>query len=312
MNAQNLSSFSVTLDLTMHNIAQGFYRHQSNSRKGKQVYLNTLAILTVNYYLNCLNIETNLGAGDSWDSVMQSLSDVADLEIKNSGRIECRPVLPDEDSCHVPPEVWSDRIGYVAVQFNRELTEAILLGFLPEVTSENVPIDRLQPLENLPEHIARSVPHKPVVLSRWLGGIFEFPWIPIDSLSLTRTAYNFMSDSPQIIRRGERLNLGMHFQNKEVALLIEMTPREELIEVQAKLSPVGEDRYLPAHIKLALLTQKDRVIQEVKARGSDFVIQLDKVSYRSGRGFRIQVSLEGDNITQDIDSLWSVTEDFVI
>ena len=53
---------------------------------------------------------------------MQSLTDIAGLVVKDCGKLECHPVLPNSDFCYIPAEVWSDRIGYIAVQFDQDLT----------------------------------------------------------------------------------------------------------------------------------------------------------------------------------------------
>ena len=130
-------TFSVPLMLTAHTQAKEFVRHQANQEKAKQVYLNTLAVYAVNFYLECQEFETNVATSYSWDPVMQTLLDVADLDVKNRGKLECRPVVPGSKIVRVPAEVWDDRIGYVAVQFDELLQEATLLGFAEAVNLIN-------------------------------------------------------------------------------------------------------------------------------------------------------------------------------
>ena len=77
-------TFTVLLSLTAHSKAKEFGRHQSNLQKAQQVYHNTLAVYAVNYYLRCLEFETNLEASDSYNLVMQTLMDIADLEVKTT------------------------------------------------------------------------------------------------------------------------------------------------------------------------------------------------------------------------------------
>lgn len=310
MNKLNSLPFPISLNAMAHQIAQEFYQHQSNPQKAKQVYLNTLAVYAVNHYLNSLNIQTNLENSNSWNTVMQTLSNVADLTVKNRGKVECRPVLPDSDFCHIPAEVWLDRIGYIAVQLNPELTEAKLLGFTSKVTNENLPLNQLQPLENLIILLSEPIELTPVDLSQWKKNIFDPLWQPIEALLTPNLAYSFMADNLTTISRGKRFNLGMHFQNKKVDLLVMLTPKNEITEIQVQLRPVGEDQYLPTNLKLALLTETNRVIQEVKARSNDYLIQLDKFGYRAGRKFRIKISLDGDSITQEMDHLWRTIENF--
>ena len=112
-----------------------------------------MAVYAIHEYLKITDIETDLEASDSWHPVMRQFHDVADLVIPNLGTLECRPVLPDETEFILPPEVTEERIGYLFVRFNEELTEAELLGFLPmfdpEDGPEEIEIDDLEPLESL-------------------------------------------------------------------------------------------------------------------------------------------------------------------
>ena len=77
-------TFTVLLTLSAHSRAKEFGYHQSDPQKAQQVYHNTLAVYAVNYYLRCLEFETNLEASDSYNLVMQTLMDIADLEVKTT------------------------------------------------------------------------------------------------------------------------------------------------------------------------------------------------------------------------------------
>ncbi|NJL51498.1 MAG: DUF1822 family protein, partial [Hydrococcus sp. SU_1_0] len=63
----------MPLTLKAHQIANQFRQQQVNTQKGKQVYLNTLAVQVVSDYLNWFAIKTDLEASDSWNPVIQSL-----------------------------------------------------------------------------------------------------------------------------------------------------------------------------------------------------------------------------------------------
>ena len=73
--------------------------------------------------------------------------------------------------CYNPTEVWLNRIGYVAVLLNRKLTEAQLLGFVREVETEQLPLEQLQPLENLLNCLSQIQPV--VKLPQWIKPIFR-------------------------------------------------------------------------------------------------------------------------------------------
>jgi Protein of unknown function (DUF1822) len=152
-SGSTFSTFKAPIGTEAHAIAQQTQQRHRGA-KAKQVYLNTLAVSAVDFYLRCLGIETDWAASCSRDPVFQTLMDIADLEILHLGKLECRPLLPQADVVCIPPEVWSERIGYVVVQLNRSLQEATLLGFTTTVPeSGEVAIAQLQAIADLPAYI---------------------------------------------------------------------------------------------------------------------------------------------------------------
>lgn len=141
-------TFPVLLSLEAHAIAQDSCRGLSNRRQAKQIYLNNLAVYAVEAYLHCMGLETDWKSSDSRNPLLFKFMDVADLDVKNLGKLECRLVLPEADILQIPPEVWKDRIGYVVVQLERSLREATLLGFTRTAAAE-VPLHQLQSLDDL-------------------------------------------------------------------------------------------------------------------------------------------------------------------
>ena len=121
------ATFTVGLPAYIVKQADAMSHLQSNSQQAEQVYLNTLAVYTVSFYCDCIEIETSLKSGDVWHPVMQTLLDTADLETPY-GKIECRPILPGQDVCSVPPEAMSHRIGYVVVEIDKVKSEATFAG----------------------------------------------------------------------------------------------------------------------------------------------------------------------------------------
>lgn len=308
---QDQFTFTVPLTLAAHQLAQQFHAQQSNSRKAKQVYLNTLAICAVKFYLQCLGIETELEQSDSWNPIVQTLANTADLSIKNRGKLECRPVLPEVNSCYVPPEVWDDRIGYVAVQFDRSLTEATLLGFVPKVTTEELSLNSLRSLEELPEHLSQfgvaPLVQAPIQLSQWLHSVFETGWETLEALfnpPQPEFAVNFRSiptrnripESPESgVKRGKLLNLQR--LDERVALLVGLkpaTPSEMNISVE--VYPTGDRLYLPHDLQLMVLDEKGEAVMQAQARSTKN-IQLH-FSGESGESFGVKVALGDVSITE--------------
>jgi hypothetical protein len=159
MDTTQTNFLTMALSRENHETARKFSVQQDAVEKGKQVYLNTLAVLGVRSFLEWLGIETDLNAGDSWHSVVRCFRDVADLVIPNLGKLECRPVLPGQTVISLPPEVTEDRIAYIGVQFQEQLNEVQLLGFYPTIDPQSPPeaieITSLQPIETLIDYIAR-------------------------------------------------------------------------------------------------------------------------------------------------------------
>ncbi|NEO66285.1 MAG: DUF1822 family protein, partial [Moorea sp. SIO4G2] len=61
--------------------------------------------------------------------------------------------LPEAKCVKVPAAVWQERIGYVAVELDQALEEATLLGFIDTVVTEELPLNQLRTLKELPPHI---------------------------------------------------------------------------------------------------------------------------------------------------------------
>lgn len=148
--------FEVPLVQTAYKIAEQFSLRQKDPQKAKQVYFNSLAVYAVRFYMKCMGIETDWEKSESWEFVTQTLLDVADLDLPGLGKLECRPVLLESESVSIPLDVHEDRIGYVVVQFDDSLDHATLLGFFAIAPKEEeLSLNQLQPLEDLPEHLEK-------------------------------------------------------------------------------------------------------------------------------------------------------------
>ena len=152
MQTKTPPTFTVPLGRRAHKLAEQFFV-QHTKQKARQVYLNTLAVHAVEFYLKCMSIETDWETSDSYEPVMQTLLDTADLEVKDCGKLECRPLLAGAEVFQVPMEVWSDRIGYVAVEISDSMNTATLLGFVESVSEQEVPISQLRSLKELRMHL---------------------------------------------------------------------------------------------------------------------------------------------------------------
>jgi hypothetical protein len=158
VNSMDTYLLEIPLEQTARNLALQFASEQANPQKGKRVYFNTLAVWAVNYFLEWMELETDIDGGDSWNPAMRALLDVADLVLPGIGKIECCPVMLGETAISLP-EVRENRIAYLAVQFAEPFDKVKLLGFIPAVEildeTEEISLTNLKPIEELLDYLDR-------------------------------------------------------------------------------------------------------------------------------------------------------------
>lgn len=329
---QNLSvPMPITQDALQ--IARQFASEQPTQQKALQVYLNTLAVCSVNNYLRIMDIPTNLVASDSWNPVIRLVVNVADLYVTGLGRLECRPVSEialdlktaqqsnnnlwlqsinstsssqaksASISCYVPPEVQLGRIGYVVVQIDLKQQEATLLGFSPTAETEQLLISQLQPMNELLNHLELQTtsPITLVGLNQWLQGIFEVGWQSLDSiLDAQKVSYAFRRSVANSIRRAKSIELGTPPNEVTVALAVTLTQQKAAnLEISLQVLPLGGETYLPVGLTLAVLDESGETFLEVSSENADRLIQTRQFSGRSGERFRVKLSFNEDSIIED-------------
>jgi hypothetical protein len=325
-NTNEREEFALSLPITQtaRTTAQQFASEQPTRQKAEQVRLNTLAVHVVNDYLQMMGIPTkDLSTSDSWNPVVRLCADVADLEVTGVGRLECRPLKVQQQTCHIPPEVWSDRIGYVAVRIDESSLEATVLGFVQTATSEELPINQLQPIEDLIDRLNQPVSlpvaaisadagRTMVNLSQWLANVFESGWQTVESLfnpAEPELAFRFRSaDSATLtdieqpsagIKRAKLIDLGMQLVGYPVALVVELVAEsEERSSILLQVHPTGNQPYLPPFLQLIVLDESTEVFLEAQARSADNYIQL-QFSGRPREQFSVKVALGDASIIED-------------
>ncbi len=303
MNGINHSQlFTAPLGASAHAQAEQFCQQQSDAEKVQQVYLNTLAVQAVKFYLSCMGWETESKTAASGDRVMQTLLDVADLTISGVGTVECRPVLPGASTMQIPPEVWSDRIGYIAVQFEPSLRTATLLGFTPSAGTGEISLDQLRSLDEFLAHIQQFQANVP--LHQWLQNFFSTGWQALEDLIHAPQplvlSFRSESGSPEnTVRRAKLLDVGLQLGQRSVALLVAVTPQaEETLGISVQLHPVVGEPYLPPALELKLLDSTGEILQDVRSRHQDHYIQLRRFWGNTGEQFAIQVGMGEVRITE--------------
>jgi len=276
-------TLTVPLSLTAHRAAEEFCREQGDTLKGKQVYLNTLAVYAVHDYLRWLGIDTDLKAGNSWNSIFRTLSDTADLVVIGRGKLECRPVLPEARCCQVPPEVWTNRIGYLVVQLGLSRRHATLLGFVSAVEAEALPLSQLRSLRELPIYLNQlnEVSRDPVIsLSCWLNHVFEAGWEAVETLLAlqpTEPVFNFRSASavktrvPSVVEmeiaRGKVINLEQ--AGERALLFVGLEPVDAItMSILVEVRACGEQPELPHGLQIQVMDEAGEAVMQALARST--------------------------------------------
>jgi hypothetical protein len=282
-------TFTVPLSGADFKLAQKFSCEQKDADKSKQVFLNTLAVLAVNFYCQCLKVETNLEESTIGHYNRRILMDSADLKIDVLGKLECRPVLPNENICYVPSEVWSDRVGYVVVEIDEEAKKAILFGFVEQIETNELPLAQLPDIDNLVDLLLLAKNKQ--LLERtfaknWDNNIskrildakqqkffcLNDPALPTIDKSITSPLYR--AKYITLIRR-------------TFILFVRITPTKEgnfqlLVEVE---SDRGEK--IPSDLNLKLLSLSDQTLNASQTKRGNYISLNYKLQL--GESFQIQV-----------------------
>ena len=317
-NSWLIENNAVPLPITSKDreIAHNFAAEQATKQKSEQVLYNTLAVLTVQNYLKMLGVATDLSNSDSWNRVMRTVDNVADLNILGLGKLECRPVKKADTSCHIPMDVWDLRLGYAIVRIDDSLKKAALLGFVPQVTSEELPLSDLKPVEALLDrlHDIRSTESNSVVeLGQWLNNVFTTSWLAVEALltpeqlapalgfrntQLIAENTSELQETNQNIQRAKLIDLGIYFGNRQVVLLVEITPEANgTIAVTLQVHPSSNDVYLPEALILKVLELSGEVFMQAQARSKDNFIQL-QFSGQPEECFAVQIILGDAQLTE--------------
>lgn len=300
-----LSTFTGPISPKDRERAERFKRQQATPEKGEQVRLNTLAVSFVNFYLECMGFETHLENSDSWNPMQQTLMDTAALCLKNLGNLECRPVLANAQFVYVPPEVQSNRIGYVVVQIHESFREATILGFVKQVTTELLSLARLQPLSDLLEYLenlaqaqqAKLTTQSPILLrsrvnlKQWLENVFEAGWQEISTvldLQLAEPAWNERSASAS---RGKQIDLGKQTIAQSVVLVVALHPENlQETDIIVEVHPTSGQTYLPPNLQVSVLDFEGAAVMEASSRNTNKNIQL-QFSAEWGEHFSVKLAL---------------------
>jgi hypothetical protein len=259
----------ITLPITTEyrQIAEKFAQQCPFAEKAAQIRLNTLAVCAVNAYLRLMGIATQVEESDSWNPMMQMMANVADLKVPNVGVFSCRAmaqpskgIAATDPTCHIPPEDWHNRAGYIAVVIDESAHQSTLLGFTPtlnaaDIETEQVHLDQFAPIETLIDRI-HSLQSNPAAnqmaamessamesamesaktavtqLGQWAKGAIDSTWQAVEVLinsSEMNVAFRSRewgsqgSSNVMNISRAKLVDLGLQLDNSlQVALVIHL------------------------------------------------------------------------------------------
>ncbi|NEO90471.1 MAG: DUF1822 family protein [Moorea sp. SIO3G5] len=288
-NTQEKLTFKVALTPSAHRLAEKFQRQQSNPDQGKQVYLNTLAAYAMNFYCQCMGIDTDFSNSSSLTPVIPTLGDIADLYLNNLGKLECLPVLPQSQVIKIPPVVWEHRIGYMAVQLNQSLTEATLLGFVKTPKTQELPLSELGSLEDFLERIETL--SQCVNLSQWFNQICDKGWQRVKtqkSPSAPQPAFRFRRPK---VTAAKSITLETKVVSYPMDLVVTVTQEsEQEIDIDIQVYARGSD-HLPLGLKLMVIDESGEIFSEVSAGINDTIISNGFIGERQ-EDFTLKVALE--------------------
>ncbi|MGL5196836.1 MAG: DUF1822 family protein [Chroococcales cyanobacterium] len=300
MNIEQLT-FTTSLIQKYHQMAQQFSQQHLTEAKADQVYQNTLAVLAVDYYCQCLGIPTQLTASDSWNPVMQSLLDVADLQLANGGKIECLPVEVDADGVEVPPEVLTERLGYIAVEINPSRTQARLLGFAETISINPCPLSQFQGLELFIDRLHAMPSTQQIHLSQWLHHCWDAGWKRVeDLLEVPQLDLALQFRTTQTAVKGGKL-LDLNSNGDSVALLVGIKPTNPPeMDIWVEVYPIGEQTHLPRDLQVMVLDSSQVSVMQAQARSTKNI----QLNFSGEPGDQFSIKLELGDV--------SVTEAFII
>jgi hypothetical protein len=323
MNAMELTNLSIPLSQTSFQHAAQFAAEQATPGKGKRVYLNTLAVCAVQTYLTWMEIDTSLAEGDCWQPGLRAVLDVADLVLPDMGTLECRPILPGETTMTIPPEATQDRLGYVAVQFHKQLDAVELVGFARGVPAAEddapagpvvLPLGELLSLDSLLDVLH---PELAIVnLREWLMGQFRHPeWrspetfvtshrnMRSGSRNTTGGSFSVPPDIDAQINSVSRAK-AIEFQSldKQVVLVVQVisiTTEENTLNVRLRLYPDSSADQLPRNLQITVLDESGAAILDSRPKSGSGWTEVELCDCHPGDRFSVRIALGDDSRTEE-------------
>ncbi len=281
-------TFNVPMTQMMRSQADQVSRYQDNSDKSRQVYRNVLAVLAVDYYCQCMGIETDLEASTVWNPGLQLLANSADLELRNLGRVECCAMTANQNKVRVSQEARGDKIGYLAVALDEDSNEAILQGFSEKLMGDgeefflqnwddlDLFLLKVEEWENQPSVASSQVTQ----LSQWLRGLVDAGWQNLEALVapeqpapawVVRSRMKSQeTHQNSVIKRGKLL----HFEgmSEAIALLISLDSEiSEEMDISVEIQSLDRRTELPLNLEISILNDEGQAVMQALAKSTEHI-----------------------------------------
>lgn len=295
-----MDTFTIYLSFEAHRMSKQQVEGIKHPEKTRQIYLNTLAIYATNFYLKCLHFDTDVSKSEHQDWLKRSLFDIADLEVKGVGRIECRPLLPNSHVMRIPVETWENRIAYLAVEIDEDLKAARILGFT-KTPQEEISVNNLDSFDNFLDYLCELETQEIEIitnLGEWLKGIIDEGWQRVEQV-LNPSQLELARAREFNISRGRKIDLLFPLKTVQVALITKLTAEsetEEEIDLLVELHPV-EELYLPEGIILGVEDNTGEIVLQAQARDQENWIQL-AFSAEFAEEFNVVIILDDCQVKQ--------------
>lgn len=161
-------------------------------------------------------------------------------------------------------------------------------------------------VRSTPDKLMECLQETRIKLSEWLTGLGDNGWQTIEKLvSLeVNLAYNTRNAIKLSERasKGKIIDLGISIEEQTVVLLVIVTPEtENKLGILVRLLPTGGNKFLPANLRLKLLSKNGENLHEVRSESQDNYIQLKPFKGQLGKHFSIEVSLNDVSVKEDFE-----------
>lgn len=143
---------------------------------------------------------------------------------------------------------------------------------------------------------------QPANLSQWWNNVFEAGWQAIEDLfgSQPDLAFNFRqtNSTTEQVRRVKQIQLNAELPTLLLVVMLE-PEADSRMRIWVQVFPQPGETYLPANLRLELLSMTGDVLQSVQAGEMSNYIQLRRFKSPIGAQFRLQVAIDNTFTYED-------------